>query len=165
LRSRCSRQEFGAPPADARRSTSGLPDSSANHIAILPSAALSSPIPARSRAGRGPSSVGRILFGKTDLRRLPEIAPVSGSVHVHPGFSIRFSRFGGDRRRRNPHCWFVVSDFCRRAAGFANSHPILPFCSINDASKGRPFLEINPFNRSLLPSASILRIWSGGISR
>ena len=47
----------------------------------------------------------------------------------------------------------------------ANSQPILPFSSVNAASNGRPFFEMNPRNTSLLPVASILCIWSAGISR
>ena len=52
----------------------------------------------------------------------------------------------------------------RRTGRFTNSQPILPFRNVSIASNGRPFLEINRFRRSLLPSTSILRICSGGIS-
>ena len=56
----------------------------------------------------------------------------------------------------------VRPSLCGAAGRFTNSQPILPFRRVRIASNGRPFLEINRFKRSLLPSRSILRIWFGG---
>jgi polyphosphate kinase-like protein len=59
-----------------------------------------------------------------------------------------------------PLCVHQRAFTLRRGCRFVNSQPILPFSSLSVASNGRPFFEMNRFRMSLLPSISILRIWS-----
>src|SRR6516165_8505474 len=100
---------------------------------------------------------GRGAFPRRPVERLDRFLPRTGRVGNAPLPSqagswlsvIGYSAFGVAEGRLR----------------LANSQPILPFSSVRAASNGRPFFEMNPRNTSLLPVASILRIWSGGISR
>ena len=59
---------------------------------------------------------------------------------------------------------FFGADFFRGAFG-ANSKPTFPFSSLRCAEKGRPFLEMNLWSKSVLPVAINFCTCSFGISR